>query len=99
MTAPGSASSTVRLDELWKRVGPILGSDQPLSSRVAEAAMVATCAQEATLYLRERDAWVRTGEQGAQSPSPGEIPEPLPEEVFRRQDELWLPLATEGSVY
>ena len=99
MTAPGSASSTVRLDELWKRVGPILGGDQPLASRVAEAAMAATCAQEATLYLRDRDAWVRTGEKGAHPLSPGEVPEPLPEEVFRRQDELWLPLAAEGSVY
>jgi|RhiMetdeSRZDD1v2_1073273.scaffolds.fasta_scaffold10958_8 phosphoserine phosphatase RsbU/P len=99
MTVPGPASSTVRLDELWKRVGAILGSDQPLSSRIAEAAVLATGAQEATLYLRDRDAWIRTGEKSTQPLSPGEIPEPLPEGIFRRQGELWLPLCAEGSVH
>jgi phosphoserine phosphatase RsbU/P len=99
MTAPGSASSALRLDELWKRIGAILGSDQPLFARVAEAALLATGAQEATLYLRERDAWIRTGGKGAGSLASGEMPEPLPEGIFRRQGELWLPLSAEGSVH
>src|SRR5262245_8425745 len=99
MTAPGSAPSALRLDELWKRIGAILGSEQPLFARVVEAAQLATGAQEATLYLRERDAWIRTGEKGAGPLAPGEIPEPLPEGIFRRQGELWLPLCAEGSVH
>jgi len=99
MTPPGPASPTTRIDELWKRIGPVLESDLPLPSRVAEAAVLATGARNATLYLRERDAWVRTGEKIAGPLEPGELPEPLPAGVFQRNGELWLPLSAEGSLH
>jgi phosphoserine phosphatase RsbU/P len=99
MSFPEPASQAARLDELWRRIGPILESDLPVPSRVAEAAVLATGARGATLYLKERDAWVRTGEKLSGVPEPGEIPDPLPEGVFVRQGELWLPLAVEGSVH
>src|SRR5262245_44975515 len=99
MTPPGPASPTTRIDELWKRIGPVLESDLPLPSRVAEAAVLATGARNATLSLRERDAWVRTGEKIAGPLEPGELPEPLPAGVFQRNGELWLPLSAEGSLH
>ena len=98
MSAPVPASPATRLDELWRRIGAILDSDQPVSARVAEAALLATGARDATLYLRERDAWVRTGEKLSGAAEPGEIPDPLPEGVLR-QGELWLPLCAEGAVH
>ena len=73
MTPPGPASPTTRIDELWKRIGPVLESDLPLPSRVAEAAVLATGARNATLYLRDRDAWVRTGEKIAGPLPPGAV--------------------------
>jgi sigma-B regulation protein RsbU (phosphoserine phosphatase) len=99
MIPPASASPTARLEELWKRIGGVLGGDSPLPSRIAEAAVLATGAREATLYLRERDAWVRTGEKLAGEIAPGEIPEPLPEGLFVREGELWMPLNAEGETH
>jgi len=98
MTSPAPISSD-RLEELWKRIGAALQGEAPLPSRIAEAAVIATGARDAALYLRERDAWVRTGEKLAGPVEPGEIPEPLPEGVFVREGELWLPLAAEGEVH
>jgi phosphoserine phosphatase RsbU/P len=97
MTPP--APATARLDDLWKRIGTALEGEAPLPSRIAEAAVLATGAREATLYLRERDAWVRTGEKMPGSVDPGEIPEPLPEGLFVRGGELWLPLSSEGEIH
>ncbi|HWZ86668.1 MAG TPA: GAF domain-containing protein, partial [Thermoanaerobaculia bacterium] len=99
MTAPAPTSPAARLDELWKRIGAALDCDGPLSSRVAEAALVATGATEATLYLRDRDAWVRAGEGLPGAVAPDEIPDPRPEGVFRREGNLWLPLSAEGELY
>ena len=99
MIPPASAPSAARLEELWKRIGGILGADSPLPSRIAEAAVLATGAREATLYLRERDAWVRTGEKLGGEITAGEIPEPLPEGLFVREGELWMPLNAEGETH
>jgi sigma-B regulation protein RsbU (phosphoserine phosphatase) len=99
MTPPASASSAARLEELWKRIGAVLEGETPLPARIAEAAVIATGAREATLYLRERDAWVRTGEKLAGGVDPGEIPEPLPEGLFVREGELWMPLFSEGELH
>ncbi len=63
MIPPASASSAARLEEIWKRIGAVLEGGAPLPSRIAEAAVIATGARDATLYLRERDTWVRTGEK------------------------------------
>jgi len=98
MTSPAPISST-RLEELWKRIGAALEGEAPLPSRIAEAALIATGARDATVYLRDRDAWVRTGEKLPGGVNPGEIPEPLPEGIFVREGELWLPLAAEGEVH
>ena len=51
------------------------------------------------MYLREQDAWVRTGEKLAGNVEPGEIPDPLPEGVFLREGDLWVPLAAEGELH
>ena len=99
MTGPAPISPAARLEEVWKRIGLVLESDGPLPSRIAEAALIATGAREATVYLRERDAWVRTGEKLAGNVDPGEIPDPLPEGVFLRQGDLWVPLQAEGELH
>ncbi len=99
MTGPVPASATASFDELWNRIGPALHTDAPLPSRIAEAALMATGARDATLYLRDRDAWVRTGEGASVSPSPGELPEPLPTAVYHKEGDLWLPLMAEGELH
>ena len=99
MTAPAPTSPAARLDELWKRIGTALDCDGPLASRVADAALVATGARDATLYLKERDAWVRAGESLPGASAPDEIPDPLPEGIFQREGKLWLPLAAEGELH
>src|SRR5262245_10621023 len=99
MTSPVPAPATARFDELWNRIGAALHTDAPLPSRIAEAALTATGAREATLYLKDRDAWVRAGEGAPCSTVPGELPEPLPTAVFHREGDLWLPLMAEGELH
>ena len=99
MIPPASATSAARLEELWKRIGAVLEGEGPLPSRITEAAVVAMGAREVTLYLREREAWVRTGEKLAGGIEPGEIPEPLPAELFVREGELWMPLCADGETH
>jgi sigma-B regulation protein RsbU (phosphoserine phosphatase) len=99
MTAPAPTSPAARLDELWKRIGAVLEAGGPLPSRIAEAALVATGARDATVYLREREAWVRAGENQPAGVLPGEIPEPLPEGVFQREGDLWIPLSADGELH
>ncbi|HEX4441485.1 MAG TPA: GAF domain-containing SpoIIE family protein phosphatase [Thermoanaerobaculia bacterium] len=91
--------STAGLENLWKRVGAILETDAPLPSRIAEAALAATGARHAALYLRDRDAWVRAGERLAGEPDGSPIPDPLPEGIFVRDGDLWLPLSAEGETH
>ncbi len=99
MTAPVPTPSAERIEELWRRIGGVLEGDSPLHSRIAEAAILATGARDATLYLRERDAWVRTGEKLPGAVEPDEIPEPMPAGVFLKEGHLWLPLASEGELH
>ncbi len=99
MTAPVPSQQAARLEELWKRIAGILASDDPLPSRIAEAALIATGAQDATIYLKERDAWVRSGPKLTGGVDPGEIPDPLPSLAFVREGDLWVPLATEGEIH
>ena len=96
MTMPVSPAG---LEDLWRRIGAILEADTPLPSRIAEAAVAATGARDATLYLRDRDAWVRAGEGLATDSDGHAIPEPLPEGIFVRDGDLWLPLAVEGEIH
>jgi len=99
MTVPAPISPATRTVDLWKRVGAVLGGEGPLPVRVAEAALLVTGARDATLYLRERDAWIRTGENLAEGAAPEEVPEPLPPGVFRREGDLWIPLEAEGELH
>jgi sigma-B regulation protein RsbU (phosphoserine phosphatase) len=99
MTSPVSFVQGARLEELWKKIAGVLESDEPLPARIAEAALIATGGQDAAVYLRERDAWVRTGSKLAGSVESGEIPDPLPSVAFVREGDLWVPLATEGEIH
>jgi len=96
MTMPVSPAG---LEELWKRIGSILETDAPLPSRIAEAAVAATGARDAALYVRDRDAWVRAGEGLGLDADGHAVPEPLPEGIFVRDGDLWLPLAVEGEIH
>src|SRR5262245_47474785 len=98
MTTPVPVPSAARLDDLWKRIGAALGAEGPLPARISEAALAATGARVATLFLRERDAWTRAGD-GPGLPAGGEVPEPLPEGIFAREGDLWLPLSAEGETH
>jgi sigma-B regulation protein RsbU (phosphoserine phosphatase) len=94
MTAPMPLPAA-RLEELWKRVAGILATESPLHVRITEAAIAATGARDATLYLRERGAWVAAGEILAGVDA--EIPSPFPAAAFARDGDLWVPLAVEGE--
>src|SRR5690242_19218591 len=96
MTTP---ASTAGLESLWKRVGAILETDAPLPSRIAEAALAATGARDAALYLRDRDAWVRAGERLGAEHDGSPVPDPLPDGIFVRDGDLWLPLSAEGEIH
>ena len=99
MTSPAPISAAARLEELWRRIAGILESDDPLPARIAEAALIATGARDATVYLKERDTWVRTGRKLSGGVDPDEIPDPLPTTAFMREGDLWVPLATEGETH
>jgi sigma-B regulation protein RsbU (phosphoserine phosphatase) len=95
---PPTPVSPARLEELWKRIGTILARSTPLPARLAEAGLLAMGGREATLYLRERESWVRTGEKSG-GVEPGEIPDPVPDVVLTREGDLWMPLSAEGEVH
>ena len=99
MNPPGPTLTSSRLEELWRRLASVLDSDEPLPTRIAAAASVATGGRETTLYVRERDAWSRTRGKSCGPAEPGEIPDPLPEHPVVRDANLWVPLATEGEVH
>lgn len=96
MSAPVSTSVPARVDELWKRIGAVLAGEGPLLSRISEAGLAATGAREATLYLLEGAAWVRSGEGPGGDP---EVPEALPRDIALRDGQLWLPLRSEGALH
>ena len=89
----------VGLEDLWRRIGGILETDAPLAVRIAEAAVAATGARDAALYLRDRDAWVRAGERVGGETDGSPVPDPLPAGVFVRDGDLWLPLSVEGEIH
>jgi len=99
MSAPASTSDPARIDELWKRIGTVLAGEGPLPTRIAEAALAATGARDATLYLREGENWIRAGEGLPGGVEPGEVPEPMPPGIFHREGDLWLPLRAEGELH
>jgi phosphoserine phosphatase RsbU/P len=99
MSSPGPTLTSARLEELWRRMASTLESDEPLPVRIAEAASLASGGREATVYVRERDAWSRSRGKAVGPAEPGEIPDPLPERPVVRDGFLWVPLAAEGEVH
>ena len=98
MSSPASTSSPARIDELWKRIATALAGEAPLPLRISGAALSATGARDATLYFREREAWIRAGD-GPSFVRSGEVPEPMPSGIFQREGDLWLPLWAEGELH
>jgi sigma-B regulation protein RsbU (phosphoserine phosphatase) len=99
MSAPASTSDPARIHELWKRIGTVLAGDGPLSARIAEAALAATGARDATLYFREGENWIRAGEGLPGGVEPGEVPEPMPPGIVHCEGDRWLPLRAEGELH
>lgn len=99
MTSPAPSSPATRLEDLWRRIGGILEGAGPLPERIAEAAILATGARDAAIYLREKDAWVRLGEKLPAATTAGEVPDPLPDGIFVREREIWVPLAGDGELH
>ena len=98
MIPPVSASSAARLEEIWKRIGAVLeargaaavADRRGRGHRHGRAGSHAVSARAGNLGAHRRRS--SSGES-----EPGEIPEPLPEGVFLREGELWMPLCAEGE--
>jgi sigma-B regulation protein RsbU (phosphoserine phosphatase) len=99
MSSPAPLLTAARLDEIWKRIATVLDCDDPLPVRIAEAASIAAGGREATVYLRDKDAWSRTRAKATGAVDAGEVPEPVPGEPFRQDGDLWVPLEAEGEVH
>ena len=78
MTAPASPRPPPASKSSGSGSATILEGEAPLPSRIAEAAVVATGAREARLYLRERDAWVAHGEKSLAASSRERSPSRCP---------------------
>jgi sigma-B regulation protein RsbU (phosphoserine phosphatase) len=97
------ATAAERLSEIWKAVGGPFSPDavaySPLPVRVAQAALAASGARSAAVYLRERDLWLPAGSAGDAGDGAPALPEPLPTEALHRQGVLWVPLETEAEMH
>lgn len=84
----------------WRELGSAIrtAEDQPLAARIAAAAVRWTGARGASIFLREKDAWVRATDWGEGAESL-EIPDPCPEKARMSGEALWIPLAAEGETH
>ncbi len=99
MTEAPSVSAS-RLGHLWRALEePLRNPDRPLPARLAQAAVTWSGARAGVLYLREKEAWVRSAVAGV-SPWEGlDLPDPSLEVPTHRGGILWVPLSAEGEVH
>ena len=96
-----SAPAAARFSEFWKAVGGTLrrDPDAPLPMRIAEAALAASGARQAAVYVREKEVWLMAGKAGGAGPEGLPLPEPLPIRALHHLDVLWVPLETENELH
>ncbi|HTD51819.1 MAG TPA: GAF domain-containing SpoIIE family protein phosphatase [Thermoanaerobaculia bacterium] len=82
------------LAEPWRR-----DVERPVGERLADAALSWTGARGATLYLKEKDGWVRAGQSGVREGPTILLPAPLPEATILAEGVLWVPLTSEGEIH
>ena len=95
-----SAPPAARLGEFWRALADPLRArrEEPLPRRLVDTAAAWSGARRATLYMREKDAWVRAacsieGEDGP------DLPDPIPTAPISAGAILWVPLESEGEVH
>src|SRR5450755_600419 len=84
----------------WRELGSAIRipDDQPLAARLAAAAVRWTGARGASLFLREKEGWIRGSDCG-DGGEPLEIPDPCPESAALSGETLWIPLTAEAETH
>jgi phosphoserine phosphatase RsbU/P len=92
--------SAPRLGQLWKTLEePLQSPDRPLPARLAQAAVSWSGARGGTLYLREKDGWVRVAVAGVSELEGLDLPDPSSAVPVHRNGTLWVPLSAEGEIH
>ncbi|HLN58629.1 MAG TPA: GAF domain-containing protein, partial [Thermoanaerobaculia bacterium] len=92
--------SAPRLGSLWKTLEePLQSPDRPLPARLAQAAVSWSGARGGTLYLREKDGWVRVAVAGVSELEGLDLPDPSSAVPVHRDGTLWVPLSAEGEIH
>jgi sigma-B regulation protein RsbU (phosphoserine phosphatase) len=94
-----SAPAAARLGEFWKALADPLRArrEEPLPRRLVETAAAWSGARRATLYMREKDAWVQAACSDEQE-GPA-LPDPIPTAAISAGGIFWVPLESEGEVH
>ena len=97
---PASAPPDRTAARLWKELAASVqaGDERPIARRLADAARDWSGARAATVFLREKEGWVRGGEGGEGSDALA-APDPAPQDAEWAGDVLWIPLGAEGEVH
>jgi sigma-B regulation protein RsbU (phosphoserine phosphatase) len=84
----------------WRELSSAIRSsdDQPLATRLANAAVLWTGARCAVVFLREKEGWTRGAEAG-DGANALEPPEPGPEGPCFSEESFWIPLTAEGETH
>jgi phosphoserine phosphatase RsbU/P len=94
-----SAPAAARLGEFWKALADPLRArrEEPLPRRLVETAAAWSGARRATLYMREKDAWVQAAcSDDQEGPA---LPDPIPTAATSAGPVFWVPLESEGEVH
>jgi phosphoserine phosphatase RsbU/P len=94
-----SAPAAARLGEFWKVLADPLRArrEEPLPRRLVETAAAWSGARRATLYMRDKDAWVQAACSDEQE-GPA-LPDPIPTAAISAGGIFWVPLESEGEVH